>query len=180
MHFSGWRGQGGYSQSMKSSKPILILGALLLGLALYTHTLNRKVEQLSNLEPVQVTDTVTLTDWQYDTVYQTNTKVETLRLLDTLYTKDTDTLYAQVEVPISRYVWDTLISTDSSQTQIRAVCEGFSVELDTLSIQWLKVAQTPCLGPQQPSKWYERICPAVGVGYGTGGFGVFVGVGWTL
>lgn len=158
----------------------LVLGVLFVALALYTWHLNGRVKQLSNLEPVVCTDTVTLTDWQYDTAYITKTKVETLRLLDTLYTKDTDTLYAQVEVPISRYVWDTLISTDSSQTQIRAVCEGFGVTLDTLSIQWFKVAQTPCLGPQQPSKWYERICPAVGVVYGTGGFGVFVGVGWTL
>ena len=156
-----------------------LLGLLLVGLALYAWHVTTK---LSSLEPVtvRVTDTLTLTDWKYDTTYITKTKVETLRLLDTLYTKDTDTLYTQVEVPISKYVWDTLISTDSSQTQIRAVCEGFSVELDTLSIQWLKVAQTPCLGPQQPSKWYQHIAPAVGVGYGTGGFGVFVGVGWTL
>ena len=157
-----------------------LLGLLLVGLALYAWHVTTKLNELLNLEPVQITDTVTLADWKYDTTYITKTKVETLRLLDTLYTKDTDTLYAQVEVPISMYVWDTLLQTDSSQTQIRAVCEGFAVTLDTLSIQWLKVAQTPCLGPQQPSKWYERICPAVGVGYGTGGFGVFVGVGWTL
>lgn len=157
-----------------------LLGLLVVGLAQYAYTLNRKVAELSNLEPVQVADTVTLTDWKYDTVYQTNTKVETLRLVDTLYTKSTDTLYAQVEVPMSRYVWDTLISTDSSQAQIRAVCEGFSVTLDTLSIQWLKVAQMHCLGPQQPSKWYGRICPAVGVGFGTSGFGVFFGVGYAL
>lgn len=153
-----------------------LLGLLLVGLALYAWHVTTK---LSSLEPVtvQVTDTLTLTDWKYDTTYITKTKVETLRLVDTLYTKVTDTLYAQVEVPISRYVWDTLISTDSSQTQIRAVCEGFSVELDTLSIQWLKVAQK---APNPPRKWYQHIAPAVGAGYGTGGWGVFVGVGYTL
>ncbi len=157
-----------------------LLGLLLVGLALYAYTLNRKVEQLSNLEPVQVTDTLTLTDWKYDTAYIAKTKVETLRLVDTLCTKVTDTLYAQVEVPISMYVWDTLLQTDSSKTQIKAVCEGFAITLDTLSIQWQKVAPTPCLGPLRPSKWYQHIAPAVGVGYGTGGWGVFVGLGYTF
>lgn len=157
----------------------LALGVLFVALALYTWHLNTKVRELANLEPVVYTDTVTLTDWKYDTVYRTDTKVETLRLVDTAWLSDTvtDSVYVQVEVPISMYVWDTLLQTDSSKTQIKAVCEGFAVTLDTLSIQWEKVVQK---AQNPPRKWYQHIAPAVGVGYGTGGWGVFVGLGYTL
>lgn len=153
-----------------------LLGLLIAGLVLYTWHLNAKVEQLSNLEPVQVTDTVTLTNWRYDTAYITNTKVETLRLVDTAWLSDTvtDSVYLQVEVPISKYVYDTLISTDSSKTHLRAVCEGFEIKFLSLSAEW-------SLTPQKAQKTRNMGClrfgPAVGVGYGTGGWGVFVGVG---
>lgn len=158
-----------------------LLGLLIAGLVLYTWHLNAKVEQLSNLEPVQVTDTVTLTNWQYDTAYITNTKVETLRLVDTAFLSDTawltDSVYVQVEVPLSKYVYDTLISTDSSKTHLMAVCEGFSVTLDSLSIQYEKVHQE---AKKPIKKWYQHLAPALGVGYGTSGFGLFIGVGYTL
>lgn len=158
-----------------------LLALLIAGLVLYTWHLNAKVKELSNLEPIQVTDTVTLTNWQYDTAYITNTKVETLRLVDTAFLSDTawltDSVYVQVEVPISKYVYDTLISTDSSKTHLRAVCEGFSVTLDSLSIQYEFISQKP---KNLPKKWYQRLAPAVGVGYGTSGFGLFVGLGYTL
>ena len=159
----------------------LFAGALFVGLAVYAWLLNSKVKELESLEPVQVTDTVTLTNWQYDTAYITNTKVETLRLVDTAFLSDTawltDSVYVQVEVPLSKYVYDTLISTDSSKTHLRAVCEGFSVTLDSLSIQYEKVHQE---AKKPLKKWYQHLAPALGVGYGTSGFGLFIGVGYTL
>ena len=159
----------------------LIVGLLLLGLALYAWHLSSKVKELENLEPVTYTDTVTVTDWQYDTVYQTKTKVETLRLVDTAFLSDTtwltDSVYVQVEVPIYTYQYDTLFSTDSVKTHLRAVLEGFDVRVDTLSIQWEITHQEP---KNLPKKWYNHLAPAVGVGYGTSGFGLFVGLGYCL
>lgn len=158
-----------------------LLGLLIVGLALYTWHLSAKVKELSNLEPIQITDTVTVTDWQYDTVWQTKTKVETLRLVDTTWLNDTawltDSVYVQVEVPIYTYQYDTLFSTDSVKTHLRAVLEGFNVSVDTLSIQWEITHQEP---KNLPKKWYNHLAPAVGVGYGTSGFGLFVGLGYTL
>lgn len=157
----------------------LVLGVLVAGLAIYTWHLNTKVRELANLEPVQVADTVTLTDWHYDTVYRTDTKLETLRLVDTAWLGDTvtDSVYVQVEVPIYTYQFDTTQTTDSTSLHLKAVLRGFEVSVDTLSIQWEKVAQK---AQNPPRKWYQHIAPAVGVGYGTSGFGFFAGVGYTL
>lgn len=157
----------------------VVLGVLLVALALYTWHLNVKVRELASLEPVVYTDTVTVTDWAYDTVYQTNTKLETLRLVDTAWLNDTvtDSVYVQVEVPIYTYVYDTTQTTDTTSLHLRAVLRGFEVEVDSLSIQWEKVAQK---AQKPPKKWYQHIAPAVGVGYGTSGFGFFAGVGYTL
>ena len=156
-----------------------LLGLLIAGLAIYAWLLNTKVRELASLEPVQVTDTLTLTNWRYDTTYITNTKVETLRLVDTAWLGDTvtDSVYVQVEVPIFTYEYDTLFQSDSVKTHLRAVLEGFDVSVDTLSIDWEIVHQK---AKNLPKKWYQHIAPAVGAGYGTGGWGVFVGVGYTL
>ena len=152
----------------------LALGVLLVALAIYAWHLNTKVRVLANLEPVTVTDTLTLTNWQHDTVYQTKTKVETLRLVDTAWLGDTvtDSVYVQVEVPIFTYEYDTLFQSDSVKTHLRAVLEGFDVSVDTLSIDWEIVHQK---AKNPPRKWYQHIAPAVGVGYGTSGFGFFAG-----
>ena len=109
----------------------------------------------------------------------TKTKVETLRLVDTAWLGDTvtDSVYVQVEVPIFTYEYDTLFQSDSVKTHLRAVLEGFDVSVDTLSIDWEIVHQK---AKNLPKKWYQHIAPAVGAGYGTGGWGVFVGVGYTL
>lgn len=154
----------------------LALGVLSVALALYTWHLNTKVRELASLEPVQVTDTLTLTDWQHDTVYRTDTKVETLRLVDTAWLSDTvtDSVYVQVEVPIYTYQFDTTQTTDSTSLHLKAVLEGFEVKFLSLSAEW-------SLTPQKAQKTRNTRClhfgPAVGVGYGTGGWGVFVGVG---
>lgn len=155
----------------------LVVLALFVGLALYTCHLSGKVRDLLNMEPVTVTDTVTLVDLRYDTVYQTNVKTETLRLVDTAYVDTSDTVYVQVEVPVYRYRYDTLFSSDSVKTRLLAVLEGFNVSVDTLSVQWEITHQE---AGNLPRKWYDHIAPAVGVGYCTSGFGFFVGVGYTI
>ena len=102
----------------------LIVGALFVGLAVYAWFLNSKVKELENHEPVTFTDTVTLVDFKYDTVYKTKTKVETLRLVDTCLVSDTvtDSVYVQVEVPIYTYQYDTLFLTDSAPYEQVYVC----------------------------------------------------------
>lgn len=157
----------------------LAVAALFVGLALYAWHLGNKVKELTNQDPVTVIDTVTLTNWQYDTVYYTNTKVETLKVVDTNWLTDTltDSVYVKVEVPIYTYVFDTLISTDTTQTHLRAVLEGMEVRLDTFTIDWKIMHQE---AEKAPKKWYQHLGPSLGVGYGTGGWGAFVGVGYVF
>lgn len=157
----------------------VLVAALLVGLALYAWHLNSKVKELTNQDPVTVIDTVTLTELQCDTVYYTNTKVETLKVVDTNWLTDTltDSVYVQVEVPIYTYVYDTLVSTDTTQTHLRAVLRGFDVTLDTLSIDWKITHQE---AQKAPKRWFQHLGPSVGVGYGTGGWGAFVGVGYVF
>ena len=45
------------------------------------------------------------------------------------------------------------------------------------SIDWEIVHQEP---KNLQKKWYNNLAPAVGVGYGTSGFGLFVGFGYAL
>jgi hypothetical protein len=64
------------------------------------------------LEPVTDTVTDTITDWQHDTVFRVDTKVVKLPIHDTTTLTDslriTDSVL--VEVPISRYRYDTTLT----------------------------------------------------------------------
>lgn len=124
-----------------------------------------------------VTDTII--DWRHDTVYLHDTRVvklpvhDTTRCVDSVMVVDS----VEVEVPIYRYMYDTLIAGERAETRLRAVVTGYDVRVDTL------VASTVVRPVAVEIPWHKRIRPSVGVGVGTtmGGeaaVGVFVGVGW--
>jgi hypothetical protein len=145
-----------------------ILGILLV---ILSHRAKNDVDNL-----ITTTDTIVINDtihnWQYDTMYLSRLDTVKLPVVDTI--NDTifkiDSIY--VQVPLHTYHYDTIISDSTHTTAIQADIEGFAVRLEQLSIE-TKI--TPQRTEKQP--WYTNICPAVGVGFGTGGFGVFAGVG---
>lgn len=129
------------------------------------------------IEYVTVTDTVTITELKADTIYLSHydtVKLECLKI-DTVLKSDS----VFVKVPISTYEFDTVISDTSSEMHLKAVLSGFDVTLDTLSIGTKTTSQVPCI-PLKTRSWYKHLCPAVGVGIGNKGFGLFIGIGYAF
>ena len=137
------------------------------------------------LAPEQETiiDTVTdtITDWQYDTVFRVDTRVVKLPIHDT--TTVTDSLWLTdsvlVEVPISRYRYDTTLTDTHSTTRLTASLSGYEVRVDTLAV-------TTTIEPiiiKETIPWRKRIRPSVGVGVGANlrgeaTVGLFFGIGY--
>ena len=127
--------------------------AVLLGIILLQHhKLNeRKIDYVTDTITITITDTLTIKE-------PTLIKKEVIR---------TDTLLlhsVMVELPISSFVLDTLIKTDSTETHLMAFLEGFSVSMDSLSITTLKTHQETCLTPKTRSFHW--------------GYGIALGFGW--
>lgn len=107
-------------------------------------------------------DTVRDTVTSVSLVYREVVRHDTLVVADTTVIVRDGTIYAPV--PISSYALDTTVA----EVCIHAVMSGYDVSLDTLA-----VAVPPA--PREP-----LILPSVGIGLGTRGVGVFVGVGVRL
>lgn len=131
-----------------------------------------------------VHDTVTITDVQFDTVYYTKTKTDTLPVQKIITIHDsvtfTDTVWGMVQVPIYTHLLDTSFSLsfnglDKADVGIKEYITGYGVQVDSII-----VSTDFELTPRDLSKPKLRLCPAVGVGYGTGGLGVFAGIGVTF
>jgi hypothetical protein len=150
---------------------LTILGILLV---ILSHRVKNDVENI-----ITTTDTIvindTIVDMEYDTCYLW--KKDTVKL--PIVVNDTTTLIkidsVLVEVPISVTVYDTTIKDSNYRTSLRAVLSGFRCSLDTLCMETEIMQQQP---KKQP--WYNNIVPAIGLGYGTSGFGIFAGVGYKL
>ena len=143
--------------------------------------LKAKVDELSAQEPQTVTDTVTITDVKFDTFFISSTVIDTLALADTAFVRDTvhSLVYVPVQVPLSTHIFDTSVSFPFGTTSlngnldvnVHGAVTGYRTTFDTLVLDYrLDVVPTPV-------KRKVRILPAVGVGYGTGGWGVFGGIG---
>ena len=126
---------------------------------------NKPVETVTVTDTIRLTDTIT--DWQPYDVYHYRTDTAYLPVINTLLDTVTDTVL--VEIPIEIYRYDTTIQDTNYKTHLNAVLSGFHTSIDTLTIH------TEIL-PQQPQKKI-RIMPAIGVGYGSGGVGIFGGIG---
>lgn len=134
--------------------------AVLMGVILLQHhKLNeRKIDYVTDTITITLTDTLTIKE-------PTLIKKEVIRT-DTLLLHSTDTIIdsVMVELPISSFVLDTIITTDSTETHLKAFLEGFSVSMDSLSITTLKTHQETCLTPKTRSFHW--------------GYGIALGFGW--
>lgn len=153
-----------------------ILLAILALLCIYTayksYTIKEKVEYITIRDTIQITDTIT--EFQPDTIYFSRfdtVQLPAVVINDTLVKIDS----VFVQIPINTYVYDTTITDSLYRTSLRAVTSGFAVTMDSLYLNTE-------IFPQKVKKapWYNNIVPAVGVGFGSGGFGVFAGVGYKL
>lgn len=126
-------------------------------------------------------DTVTLTNIEFDTVYFTKTKTDTFPIQKIIVIQDsvtvTDTVWGVVEIPIYTHLFDTSFSLslnglDKADIGIKEYITGYGVQVDSII-----VSTDFELTPRDLSKPKLRLCPAVGIGYGTGGLGVFAGIG---
>lgn len=152
--------------------PVLAI-AVLIGLLTAPH----------RQKTIYVTDTVTdtITHWQHDTVFRVDTKVVKLPVHDT--TTLTDSLWftdsVLVEVPISRYRYDTTLTDTHSTTHLTASLSGYEVCIDTLAVT--TTVQPAIIKESLP--WYRRFRPSVGIGIGTNlkgeaTAGIYLGVGY--
>ena len=147
---------------MKMKKIIIFttIIAVLLGIILLQqHKLNeRTTEYVTDTLTITLTDTINLEK-------PILVKKETLRI-DTITLHSTDTIIdsVMVELPISSFVLDTLIKTDSTETHLKAFLEGFSVSIDSLSVTTLKTHQETCLTPKTRS-WHWGYGIALGIGF---------------
>ena len=157
---------------IKGFFPVLVI-AVLIGFLTAPH----------KQKTVYVTDTVTdtITDWQHDTVYRVDTRVVKLPVHDTTVCIDslwlTDSVW--VEVPISRYRYDTTLTDTHSTTRLTATLSGYEVRFDTLAVS--TTVQPIIINETIP--WYRRFRPSVGVGIGTNikgeaTAGVYFGIGY--
>ena len=165
---------------MKKAVTTVVYFCIVLGLVVLSWWLGRLT---APAEFTYITDTVTdtITDWQYDTVYRVDTRVVKLPIHDT--TTVTDSLWVTdsvlVEVPISRYRYDTILKDTHSTTRLTASLSGYEVRVDTLAV-------TTTIEPiiiKETIPWRKRIRPSVGVGVGANlrgeaTVGLFFGIGY--
>ena len=150
----------------------VILGILCIYTAYKAYTIKGKVEYITTTDTIKVTDTIT--EFHPDTIYFSRfdtVQLPAVVINDTLVKIDS----VFVQIPINTYQYDTIITDTNYETSLKAVVSGFGVTMDSL---YLNTKIMPQRVKKQP--WYGNIVPAVGVGFGTGGFGVFAGLGYKL
>ena len=127
-------------------------------------------------EPIYLTDTITKV--VYDTVFIDHFEIVKLPVVDTL-TIINDSIRIDsvfVELPISKYKFDTIFFTDTTKLNLSIRNSGYAVTLDSLSY---KFEYTP--RPPKTNFFKEHFKFGAGVGTGYGFFSkqpdIFVGVG---
>ena len=142
-------------------KSMLILTVIYLLLFFLVKT-NRQsqVIQEKQLQPVIITDTIT--NVLYDTLFVDHFETVKLPVVDSTVYYITDTVKRVdsvfVEVPISIFKFDTCLTTDSTNLNIRIQNSGYAVTLDSLSYYFEYAPR-----PQKKTHWF--IGPSLGIGY---------------
>ena len=162
----------------ETAKTFVIMTLILLVVLLSIKTEKCYQEARKQPEPVCLTDTIT--NVLYDTVFLVEYKTVKLPITDTTVYYITDTVKRVdsvfVEVPISVYKFDTCLTTDSTNLNIRIRNSGYAVKLDSLSYNFKYT-------PRQPKTNFfkEHFKFGAGAGAGLGVFSkqpdVFLGVG---
>ena len=153
---------------------LLLMAVLGILLVIMSNRAKQNVERI-----ITTTDTIvindTITNLQYDTVYFNHYDTLKLPVVDTINDTVLKIDSILVQIPISTTVYDTTIKDTNYRTSLRAVVEGFAVNIDTLSIHTEITRQETILVPKQ-----RRWGVGAGLMYGTGGFGLGVGIFYKL
>ena len=148
-------------------KTFVIIILVLLVVFLFIKTEKCHQETRKQPQPIIITDTVT--NVVYDTIYLERYKTVKLPVVDSTVYYITDTLTRvdsiEVEIPISKYKFDSTFTTDTTSLNIRIQNSGYAVTLDSLSYSF-----TYKPTHQKTNFFKEHF--KFGVGIGTG-FGVF-------
>ena len=163
----------------KTLKTVLLTTLILLVVFLSVKTEKCYQEARKQSKTVYLRDT--LTNISYDTVYLERYKTVKLPITDTLVYYITDTVVRvdsiEVEIPISKFQFDTTLSTDTTSLNIRIQNSGYDVKLDSLSYYF---EYTPT--PKKTNFFRDHFRFGVGIGTGYGCFtrkpDVFVGGGF--
>lgn len=135
---------------------IIILSLLLVLLSVKS----MKYYQEARKQPKTVFISDTLTNIVYDTLFINHFETVKLPVVDTvIIINDSlriDSIF--VEVPISTYQFDTCVTTDSTNLNIRIQNSGYNVTLDSLSY---RLEYTPT--KTKKTHWF--IGPSLGIGY---------------
>ena len=162
----------------KTLKTVLITTLILLVVVLSIKT--EKCYQEARKQPKTVYLTDTITNVLYDTVFLVEYKTVKLHIHDTLnqiIIRDSlriDSVF--VDIPISKFQFDTCFTTDTTQLNLSIRNSGYAVTLDSLSYNF---KYTP--RPPKTNFFKDHFKFGAGVSTGLGVFSkkpdVFVGVG---
>lgn len=159
-------------------KAIIILTVIYLLLFFLVKT-NRTCQVIQDKpsQPVILTDTIV--NVVYDTVYLERYKTVKLPVVDSTVYYITDTVVRldsiEVEVPISKFQFDTTVFTDTTQLNLSIRTSGYEVKLDTLSYSFT-------YRPTKIKKTHWFIGPSLGIGYDftTGKLVPTIGIGFGM
>ena len=144
---------------------IVVLVLLVVLLSIKTEKCYQKSQEKP--ETVYLTDTIVNVDW--DTLFIDHFETVKLPVVDTLVYYITDTVVRldsiEVEVPISKFQFDTTVFTDTTQLNLSIRTSGYAVTLDTLSYNFKYT-------PRPPKTNFFKEHFKFGAGVSTG-FGVF-------
>ena len=135
---------------------IVILSLLLVLLSVKSMKCYQKSQEKP--EPIYLTDTIT--NVVYDSIFFDHFETIKLPVVDTLtITNDSiriDSVF--VEVPISVYKFDTIVSTDTTRLDLFIQNKGYDVTLDSLFYEFKYT-------PTKTKKTHWFIGPSLGIGY---------------
>ena len=163
---------------MKEVAKSLVIVVLFL-LVVLLSIKNEKCQQEARKQPKTVFISDTLTNIVYDTLFVEHFETVKLPVVDTI-TIINDSIRIDsvfVEVPISIFKFDTCLTTDSTNLNIRIQNSGYDVKFDSLSYNF-KYTPRP---PKKTNFFKEHFKFGAGVSTGYGCFSkqpdIFVGVG---
>lgn len=147
-----------------------VLYCIIFLLVVLVSILTLKCCQKAEKEPNQVIIHDTLTEITYDTVYLDHYKTIKVQLHDTLnqlvYIDSVVVDSVYVDIPISRYEFDTICKTDTTTFEIMMKLSGYDVSLDTLTYGF---KYTPAPVVVKKNFFKEHFKAGIGV---SGGYGI--------
>ena len=135
---------------------IVVLVLLVVLLSVKSIKYYQKTQEKPETKTITVTDT--LTNVVYDTIFFNHFETVKLPVVDTIIRDSLRIDSIFVEIPISKYQFDTCFTTDTTQLNLSIRNSGYNVKLDSLSYLF---EYTPT--KTKKTRWF--IGPSLGIGY---------------